>query len=114
MIEALLAAALKAGMGVLEFWDLTPRETFQAIEAAAWRMEQAQRGRAWLAWHVAALVRSKKLPPLARLFGLPEAKPLSGDELENRRREFAQMKASYDRTVGRSGDPDPGGAGQAG
>ncbi len=37
------------------------------------RREQEQI--AWLAWHVEALARSKKLPPLAEMMGKRKAKP---------------------------------------
>jgi hypothetical protein len=70
---------------------MTPRETAAALEAAAWRTDQAQRARAWLAWHVAALSRAKRMPPLSRLLPLPAARPLRGKELEKRRREFREM-----------------------
>lgn len=95
MIDRLLAEALRAGVPTLEFWDLTPRETVQAIEAAAWRLEEEQRGRLWLAWHVAALSRARRLPSLAQILAPREGKRLAGDELEARRREFAKMKANW-------------------
>jgi len=67
-----------------------------AIEAAAWRMEQAQRGRAWLAWHIAALTRAKRLPRFQQLVGVHDAKPLEGDELAERRREFEEMTQAWE------------------
>lgn len=90
--DALLEEALKCGSSVHEFWDLTPRETYAVIRAAEWRMEQEQRGRAWLAWHTAALSRAKRLPALGRLLGGGEAKELQGDELERRRQEHEDLK----------------------
>lgn len=87
--------ALRAGVTVLEFWDLTPRETFMAIAAAIWRDEQAQRQQIALAWRTAALTRAKKLPTLKQLL-TPPAKPLAGAELERRRQEFEQMGANLD------------------
>lgn len=80
-------------MAVETFWSLTPRETWMMMEAQAWRAEQEQRGRAWLAWHTAALARMKRLPPLARLLGQPEARALSEDERVERRAEFEELKA---------------------
>ena len=71
---------------------MTPRETLAAMEAAAWRLEQAQRGRAWLAWHVAALSRARQMPSLGRLLQAPEAQSLEGEELDKRRAEFAELK----------------------
>ena len=95
MTDTLLAEALKAGVPVLVFWDMTPRETAKTIEAANWCMDQDQRARAWLAWHVAALSRVKRLPPLSRLVNPPEAKRLEPDQAEARRQEFAEMKARW-------------------
>ena len=75
---------------------MTPRETVRVIEAAAWRLEQAHRDRLALAWHIAALMRTKKLPALERLLK-PPPKPLTGAELETRRREFEDMKQIMER-----------------
>jgi hypothetical protein len=102
-VEQLLVEALRAGIPIGEFWDMTPRETVLVIEAAAWRAEQAQRGRAWLAWHVAALSRATRLPPLSRLFRLPGAKRLEGEDLEKRRREFEGMKQKFEKLTRKGG-----------
>jgi len=75
----------------LEFWDLTPRETMAAIEAAAWRMQQEQALTVSLAWHTAALTRAKRLPPLSQL--LAKLKPRKNIPLEQRREEFEDLKA---------------------
>lgn len=79
-----------------EFWALTPRETLAAIEAAAWRTEQAQRQDAWLAWHIAALSRARRLPRLARIVRPADAEPLKGEALECRREERDEMLARVD------------------
>ena len=102
-IESLLVEALRCGMTVSQFWDLTPRETLHAIEAEVWRLERVQRGRLWLAWHVAAFARAKKLPSLQRLLAPADAKPLEGEALDTRREEFAQMTANYKQAVTRGG-----------
>jgi soluble lytic murein transglycosylase-like protein len=78
---------------VSEFWEMTPRETMMAIEAAIWRDERAQKQALSAAWHTAALARVKRLPALAQLFAAP-ARKLRGRELEKRRREFAEMSAA--------------------
>ena len=88
--------ALKAGGSVGEFWDMTPREVHALIEADNWRRDQAQRGRAWLAWHIAALQRVKRFPSLARLMG-HRPKALSPDEMAKRRAEFQEMTAVWER-----------------
>ena len=89
--------ALKAGGSVSEFWDMTPREVHASIDADNWRREQAQRGRAWLAWHVGALQRTKRFPSLARLMGPDRPKALSPDEMAKRRAEFEEMTAAWER-----------------
>lgn len=87
---------MHADVGILAFWEMTPRETVQEIEAANWRLEQDQRARAWLAWHTAALSRARKMPPLARVVNPPEARALRPYEAEARRREFAEMRARWE------------------
>ncbi len=93
--EQLLVQALHAGVSLSVFWDLTPRETVQTIEAVNWRLEQDQRARAWLAWHVAALSRAKRMPLLSRMVNPPAARRLPPDEAEVRRKEFADMRAKW-------------------
>jgi hypothetical protein len=46
---------------------MTPRQFAAAFEGARKRAEAEHNGRAWLAWHVAALDRQKRLPDLSRL-----------------------------------------------
>ena len=80
---------------MLEFWDMTPRETAAAIDAAGWRMDRERRLQMSLAWHTAALSRAKKLPSLAQLIKPPPAKKLEGAELEKRKQEFEEMRAGF-------------------
>jgi len=74
-----------------EFWRMTPRETSLAFDVAKWRYERERRHRAWLAWHIAALGRAKRLPSLRRLMGMPAAKKLSGDEAARRAHQHAEI-----------------------
>lgn len=71
---------------------MTPQETKMVIEASSWNFDQDQKQLAWLAWHVAALSRSKRLPALNRLLSKGESKKLSGKELQDRREEFKKLK----------------------
>lgn len=87
---------MHAGIKVLEFWDLTPRETFMAIDAAIWRDEVQQRRNLTLAWQTAALTRAKRMPSLKQLLNTKPARPLHGEELEKRRQEFKEMTANLD------------------
>ena len=79
-----------------EFWSLTPHETYAAIEAAGWRMERAHKRDLCLAWHVAALSRAKRLPPLKRLLGTDKARALEGEELERKRAEHREIMQKID------------------
>jgi len=49
------------------FWRLTYRETQAVIDGAANRFRREHDDRAWLAWHIEALHRSKRLPKLKTL-----------------------------------------------
>ncbi len=60
---------MRLGHSVPEFLDLTPREFGMAMKAAEWRMDRQRREAAWIAWHTAALMRSRKLPTLSRFLG---------------------------------------------
>lgn len=85
---------------------MTPRETMHVIEAVRWRLDQEQRARAWLAWHVAALSRTRTLPPLARLIRPAPAKPLTNEQRQVRKREFDEMRDRWLRATGRDGGDD--------
>jgi len=47
-----------------QFWDVSPREASAIIKGAAGRLRREHNNRAWLAWHIAGLDRTKKLPKL--------------------------------------------------
>jgi len=95
-IKGLLKQALRCGIRVAEFWEMTPRETYMAIEAAIWRDEQRQKHDVVLAWRTAALMRAKRMPSLKQLLNTKPARPLRGKELEKRRQEFKEMTAKLD------------------
>ncbi len=78
-------------MSVAEFWALTPRELGAVLDAARWRLQREHERDAWLAWHIAALQRVKRLPDLRRFMGRDKARPLRGAELERRRREHEEI-----------------------
>lgn len=85
--DSVLERALKAGLGVGTFWELTPHETLLAVSAARWRNEQVLS----VAWYTAALMRTKRMPKLKRFLGHDGARVLRGKELERRKREFEEM-----------------------
>jgi hypothetical protein len=45
------------------------------VEAAAKKYEREHNARVWLAWHVAALHRMKKLPDIKRMFLSQSSRP---------------------------------------
>lgn len=92
--------ALRGGITVEAFWEMTPRELNMVLDAANWQRMRSHNQTAWLAWHVAALQRTKRIPPLRRL--MMRSKPKSGDaDLEARGREHEEMIAR----MGLAGDP---------
>ena len=95
-ISGLLKQALRCGITVADFWQMTPRETLMVIDALIERDERRQSQDIRLAWLTAALVRSKKMPPLERLLTAKPARKLRGKELERRKREFEELKANVD------------------
>jgi len=95
-LERLRVQALRAGISVLEFWDLTPWETFMMIDASIWREEIQQKRDLVLAWQTAALTRAKRMPSLKQLLNTKPARPLVGQELEKRRKEFRDMTSNLD------------------
>ena len=85
---------------------MTPWEVSVSLEAANWQAEQEQRRMLSLAWHIEALQRQKRLPSLASLLRpRTSAKTIP---MEERRREFTELKAVYrEHTARRSANTDP-------
>ena len=88
--DELLTDALRAGVGVSEFWDLTPREVQFVFESDGWRQRRERQRDAWLAWHIAGMMRTKRMPSLNVLIP-PEPRAVMGDELERRRRDHERI-----------------------
>lgn len=63
------------------------------IDAAIWQRDQQHRQNVSLAWHVAALMRTKNLPGLQQLLAVKPAKRLTGQALQERRNEHREMTA---------------------
>lgn len=74
---------------------MTPRRLTTAFAAKSKIMERDYQGRAWLAWHVAALTRmdAKKFPTLDAIMGVKrEARRQSPEEIRrNLRLMFPEM-----------------------
>ena len=87
-------------MTVAEFWDLTPREMFAALDAAAWRIKREDKQMASLAWHTATLTRARRLPTLAQILARVESawqRTRKDVPIEERREEFAELSARLKR-----------------
>lgn len=93
-MDTLLVEALRAGVDVLTFWNLTPAETVQTIEAAAWRERQERKARLSLAWHTAALSRAKRMPSHERLLKPPP----TPEELAQMKRDHSQMVEAWNKS----------------
>ena len=72
---------------------MTPHETHFVMEAAAWQAERQAQKDVALAWHIAALSRTQRMPSLKHLLQPPKAKVLEGNELDKRRNEHAALVA---------------------
>lgn len=59
-----MVACSAAGVHPLEFWDLTFREVFNVLQAAARRRREERMLAVFHAWHGAAFDRQKRLPDL--------------------------------------------------
>lgn len=55
---------MEAGGDPARFWSVTPREAAREMQAMMARRRADHDQTAWLAWHIEALARTKKLPPL--------------------------------------------------
>lgn len=84
--------ALRSGISVADFWQMTPRETVATIEAVNWRDEQLFEQQVGMAWLNAALARQKRLQTLKSLLArMKQPKRPSQAELRERRAEFKQL-----------------------
>lgn len=56
------------------FWDLTLREVYAISDGVADRLKREQKDRAWLAWNIAALTRTTKMPTLEKMLASDKPK----------------------------------------
>lgn len=75
---------MEAGQEPSLFWRLTLREISVILDGAASRLKREHNDRAWLAWHVAALGRLKKLPKLKDMMHgeKPRGRKMTPEQLE--------------------------------
>lgn len=69
------------------FWDQTPRTLSLTFSANEDRRIREHNERAWSAWHIAALQRTKKMPALRSLYAKPRM--LTVDEKTNALKNWA-------------------------
>lgn len=73
-------AAVQSGVGVRDFWELTPCEVIVCIKAHAQETERVHRIAAWHVAHVINLVAKKPITP-AKLLGESSGKSLHGGDI---------------------------------
>ncbi len=64
---------MEAGCDPARFWKITPAEAAREMRGKAAIIRREQEQLAWLAWHIEALARTKKLPPLDDMTGKRKA-----------------------------------------
>lgn len=92
----MLQDALRCGVSVIEFWDLTPRETFMSMEGYLWREERRQQAEITAAWLTAKLSRARRVPALKQLLADRRPQRTSAAELARRGEEFEEMSKNID------------------
>ena len=72
-----------AGMDSQLFWHMTLGEIHNVMKGAAARLRRQHDLAAWVAWHVEALARTKKMPKLERMQSgsTRRKRQLSADEM---------------------------------
>lgn len=74
---------MATGFEAARFWKITPKEVEREMHGAGLRREREHNERAWLAWHIVALDRTKKLPKLETLLiSGKQARPQTPEEHE--------------------------------
>src|SRR5690606_40785291 len=86
---------LRCGRSVLEWYQLTPRETLQVLDAELTREQHAHERAAWSTWHTAELQRAKRMPAYHHFYR-PPARRVGSAELARRRAEHQRMAAAYE------------------
>jgi hypothetical protein len=80
---------VEAGHDDARFWSLTLREISIILDGSIARRRREQNDLAWLAWHVAAFQRVKKMPKLKDILisepkkASPVRRPVSVDEVRS-------------------------------
>lgn len=70
-----MALWVEAGQPADRFWHLTPKEIDAVLRGVGAMKRREQNERAWLAWHIVALGRVKKMPNLDKMMvGPPKPK----------------------------------------
>jgi hypothetical protein len=65
---------VEAGCDPARFWTITPAEAAREMRGRASVRRHEQQQMAWLAWHIEALARSKKMPSLQEMTGAKSAR----------------------------------------
>lgn len=98
--EAMQSAWIAAGLDPARFWDVTVKEVDREIGGMMKARDREANERMWLAWHIVALDRSKKLPKLETLL-IKQRSPVR-PRPQTPEQKFAAMKAIF---LAFGGDP---------
>jgi len=60
---------VEAGCDPARFWKITPIEASREMKAKAKARQNEQQQLTWLAWHIEAFARTKRLPTLKEVVG---------------------------------------------
>ncbi|WP_418592085.1 hypothetical protein [Ponticoccus sp. (in: a-proteobacteria)] len=82
MVGDLLQAYVAAGLDPSGFWELSLRAYARHMQGARDRLQAEQQGRAWAAWHAAALLRQDKLMGFAEFMDGRDTGPQSPEDLQ--------------------------------
>jgi hypothetical protein len=89
---------MEAGCDPERFWTLTPIEAAREMRAKLSLRRNEQQRLAWLAWHIEALARTKKMPSLADMIGERDPNSVTPQDPETL---LANLKLAF----GFPGDP---------
>ena len=73
---------MEAGQSADTLAQTTPRQFNAVVKGYSERLRNEHDGRAWLAWHVAAFERSKRLPALKSVLSAKKLKRQSSTQIK--------------------------------
>lgn len=102
-IDRLLVIWISFGFSEAEFWTSTPRQVDRVFRACDRRLDRDHATRAWLAWHIAALTRAKRMPQLDKMLRKAAATPRRRQTWQEQMAIMGMWAATMKRANGRAG-----------